>query len=93
MVQNWNQLYSPGKNLALDETTVGFKGNSEFIQYNKSKPTTYRIKLFSLADSTTSFMGIVETIVNELLDNYKNSNHTILMDSYYSSPVLFTPSL
>jgi len=106
LIQNWNNLYDPGKFLALDETTIGFKGNSEFIQYNKKKPTRYGIKLFSLADSKTSYMlnfilyqgrshpkkeglGLVDTVVRDLLTNYKNSNHCVFMDSYYTSPNLF----
>ena len=76
IVANWNNIFSPGRNIALYETTIGFRGNSKYIQCNKSKPTNYGIKLFSLADSRTSFM--LKIIVYEGKLGKKRENRGIV---------------
>jgi len=35
------ELYVPGRNVGIDESTVGFKGRIQFKCYNPKKPTTW----------------------------------------------------
>jgi hypothetical protein len=35
------ELYVPGRNVAIDESTVGFKGRIQFKFYNPKKPTKW----------------------------------------------------
>ena len=56
LVEIWNKFYIPSSKLALDETTVGYKGRTEYLQYNKNKPDKLGLKFFSLADSANHYM-------------------------------------
>jgi len=49
-------LYSPGKELTIDESMCPFKGRLFFKQYIKIKPCKWGIKLFSLNDSSSGFL-------------------------------------
>ena len=44
------------KEVAVDETMVGFRGRVSFKQYCPKKPTKYDLKFFVLADSTTGYV-------------------------------------
>ena len=46
----------PGREIAIDETMVGFKGVVGFRQYCPLKPTKWGLKSFVLADSKTGFV-------------------------------------
>ena len=50
--QQCRKVYSPGKNLSVDESLVLFKGKLSFIQYIKSKRARFGIKLFQLCISS-----------------------------------------
>ena len=43
--------FYPGKEVAVDETMVGFRGRVSFKQYCPKKPTKYGLKFFVLADT------------------------------------------
>lgn len=45
--------FYPHKEVAVDETMVGFRGRVSFLQYLPKKPTKYGLKLFVLADSSS----------------------------------------
>jgi hypothetical protein len=54
----------PGKNIAIDESTVGFKHKIIFKTHNKKKnPKKWGIRLFVLADSDTGY-------VHSIIPNY-----------------------
>ena len=40
------ELYVPGRNVAIDESTVGFKGRIQFKCYNPKKPTKWGLRFF-----------------------------------------------
>ena len=44
-------MYSPGKNLSVDESLVSYKGQLKFKQYIKTKRARFGIKLYELATS------------------------------------------
>jgi hypothetical protein len=46
----------PGKNIAVDESTVGFKRRIIFEIYNPKKSTKLGIRLFVLAESDTAYV-------------------------------------
>ena len=48
--------YSPGRELAVDETMVGFRGRFAAKQYMPNKPTKWGIKCFTLADSSNGYV-------------------------------------
>ena len=49
--QQCREVFSPGKNLSIDESLVLFKGRLSFLQYIKSKRARFCIKLFQLCTS------------------------------------------
>jgi hypothetical protein len=45
------ELYVLGRNVAIDESTVGFKGRIQFKCCNPKKPTKWGLRMFCLCDS------------------------------------------
>ena len=56
LISNFQRSYQPGRNLAVDETMVGFRGRFGAKQYMPAKPTKYGIKAFTLADSENGYL-------------------------------------
>ena len=56
LVGNFQANYSPSKDVAGDETMVGFQGRFGPKQYMPGKPTKYGIKAFTLASSEHGYM-------------------------------------
>ena len=50
------ELYVPGRNVAIDESTVGFKGRIQFKWYNPKKPTKWGLRIFCLCDSENGYV-------------------------------------
>ena len=48
--------YTPGQQIALDESVISFRGRVGFLQYLKGKPNPWGIKAFALADSKSGYM-------------------------------------
>ena len=47
--------YTPGQQIALDESVISFCGRVSFLQYLKGKPNPWGIKAFALADSKSGY--------------------------------------
>ena len=47
--------YTPGHEIVLDESMIGFKGRMGFLQYMPKKPTKWGLKAFVVADSVTDY--------------------------------------
>ena len=56
LLPRFQELYRPSRNLALDETMVGFRGHFGSIQYVPQKPTKWGIKAFTLADAANGYL-------------------------------------
>ena len=56
LVANFQCSYKPSRELAADETMVGFRGRFGPLQYMPNKPTKYGIKAFTLADAAHGYM-------------------------------------
>ncbi|XP_069832245.1 piggyBac transposable element-derived protein 4-like [Dendropsophus ebraccatus] len=53
--QRFSQLFTPDKELSIDESLVHFKGRLHFKQYLPSKRARYGVKLYKLCDSGTGY--------------------------------------
>ena len=56
LVANFQASYNPSRELAADETMVGFRGRFGPLQYMPNKPTKYGIKAYTLADAAHGYM-------------------------------------
>ena len=70
---NFKITYKPGENIAIDESTMAYKGRVKFLQYSKSKPNRFHIKLFMVSESDTGYISGFSVYTgrasNELLAN------------------------
>ena len=55
LLSNFQFAYNPGRELAVDESMVSFKGRIWFIQYLPKKPNKWGLKAYVLADSKTGY--------------------------------------
>ena len=53
---NFKLTYKPGENIAIDESTLAYKGCVKFLQYSKNKPNRFHIKLFMVSESDTGYI-------------------------------------
>lgn len=104
MEQKWLLLYKPGQKLTIDETMMDYQGRARYKQYAPKKPTKWGIKAFCMADANNGYMlkfrpyegkdksneKISEKIVKSLSQNMENRNYIFYVDSYFSSPYLFS---
>jgi hypothetical protein len=54
--KQFQKYFVPGKNVAIDESAVGFLGKISFKTYNPKKPTKWGLRLFIFSDSETSYV-------------------------------------
>lgn len=48
--------FNPGDKVAIDESTISFKGKVVFRVYNPNKPTKFGMKIFVVSDSTNGYI-------------------------------------
>ena len=56
IVTAFKSAYIPGKNIAVDESLIEFKGRLSWIQYMLKNPTKWGIKVWVAADSVTVYV-------------------------------------
>ena len=56
IVPLWQGTYYPGRELAVDETLIAFKGRTHFKQYKPNKPHKWGINAWTLAESETGYV-------------------------------------
>jgi hypothetical protein len=66
----------PSENIAIDESTVGFKHIIIFKTYNSKIPTKWGIRLFILADRDTGY-------VKSIIPNYRKVTDHVCNSLYY----------
>lgn len=54
------QYFIPGCNIAIDETTIAFKGRVSCKMYNPQKPTKWGLRVYVLADSYSDYISVFE---------------------------------
>jgi hypothetical protein len=93
------ELYVPGRNVAIDRSTVGFKGRIQFKCYNLKKPTKWGLWIFCLCDSENGcvfshsllWQDNNRTSCSSWLAIYvsnSGSGYHIYTDGFYTSPQL-----
>ena len=58
------EVYSPQRNLSIDETLLKFKGKIYFRQFIPIKPGRFEIKSFTLAEASSSY-GLVSKVYTD----------------------------
>lgn len=58
--KKYREYYIPKNKVSVDESTIGFKGNIVFKQYNKDKPIKWGIKVFVLSESSSGYICALE---------------------------------
>ncbi|XP_067099761.1 piggyBac transposable element-derived protein 4-like isoform X1 [Osmerus mordax] len=106
--QKCQQLFQPNQNLAIDERMVKSKGRSGFKQYMKCKPTRWGFKLWVIATSDSGYTldfniytgssverdtDLATTVVESLLQPFKDQGHNVWFDNFYTSPALMVKLL
>lgn len=93
-------IYSPSKELSLDESMVLYRGRLAFKQYIKNKRHKYGIKLYMLTEPNglvikfavyagamdlLSGVGHAEKVVLYLMNDWLGKGHSIFADNFYNS--------
>ena len=104
LTNNFKSVFHPGKNVAIDEAMVAWRGPLSFRVFNSNKPEKCGIKVFELCDSSTAYCCNLEfytgeqessddatlEIVSRLISPYLECGRTLYVDNFYTSPDLFT---
>ena len=94
-------VYSPHKNVAVDEAMIKFQGRSSLKQYMPLKPTKRGIKVWVLADSQNGYFwkfevytgkdgetvekGLPARVVKRLTEQLKGKYHHVFFDNFFNS--------
>ena len=105
LVPKWQHYFNPGKEIAVDESMIPYKGRTSLMQYMPAKPTKWGLKAWGLADSKTGYMynwqlylgketvqrhlPVAHTVVKDLCTPLFDKGHVVYMDNFFSSPALF----
>lgn len=100
----WEEHLIPGKNLAIDESMIAFRGRIFFRQYIKSKHHRFGIKAFVLCCGATSYTHRFDIYTGGMYAYDKEigqghsvvkklteglpPGHVLYLDSFYTSPDL-----
>ena len=90
-----NALYTPLKNLSLDEATLPWKGNLNIKVYNPLKPNKYGIKIYMLCEALSGYClnlmvydgkgNTLRDVIFTLLHRFLGKGYRVFMDNYYNS--------
>ena len=105
LIPLWQGAYYPGKEVAVDETLVAFKGRTTLMQYKPKKPHKWGLNIWTLADQHGYVYnwdlyagrirgrgvenGLTYRVVTKLCRPIYDKGHHVFMDNYFSSPELF----
>lgn len=76
------KLYNAGDNVTVDEQLVGFRGRCPFKQYIPSKPTKYGIKVWTVCDSSSSYVLKAQVYTGKApgAEREKNQGMRVVLD-------------
>jgi hypothetical protein len=93
--------YNPGRNLAVDESMVTFKGRTHLKQYMPQKPIKRGLKIWALACSSTGYLlnfsvyegkkasdeesSLGEKTVLELTKPFEGKYYCVYFDNFFTS--------
>lgn len=105
VIARFQEVYTPERQLAIDETLIKFKGKVHFRQFIPIKPGRFGIKAFTLAESTSGYVlnskiytgkennevqkDLGRKAVMSVLQPYLDKGFYAFMDNYYTSVALF----
>ena len=100
----FSEVYTPGRELAVDEAMIKFQGRSSLKQYMPQKPIKRGIKVWVLADSHTGFFSRLEVytgkkgnttevnlggrVVKDLTMDFRGKWHRVFFDNFFTSKTL-----
>ena len=98
--KSFQEVYSPGKNVSVDEAMIPFKGRSSLKQYMPKKPVRRGIKVWALADASNGYIanfqvytgkqgyttekGLGAKVVKHLTAPYINSCRHVYFDNFFT---------
>lgn len=98
---NFKALYVPHREMAIDESMVGFKGRTTLKQYMPMKPTKRGFKVWVLACSATGYMisfqiyqgkekeatqdTLGERVVMEMSEPYWRKGYCLYFDNFFTT--------
>lgn len=98
-IKNFQEAYTPGRKVCIDESMIPFRGRLSFRQYIPSKSHKYGIKVYKLCtgngytwnmtvyvgrDSVDGEYSASENVVMKLTKDLLNAGRTLYMDNYYT---------
>ncbi len=88
-------IYTPGKQICIDEMTIPFKGNCRALVYNPKKPHKWGLQIKALCDSNSKYIYSLKlwdgektsllNVMKELLMGLEKCNHHLYLDNLYNS--------
>lgn len=98
-------LWTPHREISIDEQMIGARCHEGFIQYMPAKPVKFGVKNWVLADSVYPYVcnfqiytghdertpehGLSKHVVMDLIQPYLDRGYRLYVDNFYSSPHLF----
>ena len=67
-------MYSPGKNVSVDEAMILFKGQSSLKQYMPQKPVKREIKVWALADASNGYIANFQVYTGKQGNSMEKAN-------------------
>ena len=105
VIAKFQAVYSPDRQLAIDETLIKFKGKLHFRQFIPFKPGRFGIKGFTLAESKSGYVlnskidtgrenneaqrDLGRKVVLSIFQPYLGKGFHAFMDKYHTSVSLF----
>ena len=99
-IARFQEVYTPERQLAIDETLIKFKGKVYFRQFIPIKPGRFGIKAFTLAESTSGYVlnskiytgkknnevqkDLGRKAVISVMQPYLDKGFYAFMDNYYT---------
>ena len=100
LCKSFQSVYSPGKNVSVDEAMIPFKGRSSLKQYMPQTPVKRGIKVWALADASNRYIanfqvytgkqgnsvekGLGANVVKTLTKPYVNSFRHVYFDNFFT---------
>ena len=100
LLKRFQALYTPGKEVSIDESMVLWRGRLIFRQYIPGKRHKYGVKLYMLCEHTgyvwnvlvycgkmdpISGFGHAETVVLKLMEKLLDCGHALYVDNFHTS--------
>ena len=79
--KNFTDVYTPGCNVAVDESCLGYKGRVKFLCFNKNKPQKFHIRLFMVSEQDSGYIIAFSVYTGKNCKELKRINATLDPDA------------